>query len=178
MNSELNPFELTFENRWILYYHDKNNRDWSKESFIKIMEIKNIGEFWQLYNNINFTNNIYFLMKNDIFPLWETDENKDGGVWTINFPRKCGQKMWNLFSMLLVGETMYNEEMNDDDINGISIRPKYNQCLIKIWTKNNQNLDYFCKKYNTNEILTHTNMKLNEMKFEKHRDNNDNKIEK
>jgi hypothetical protein len=41
---------MDLSNQWNLWYHyDKEN--WSISGFKKIYEIKNIEDFWKLYNN-------------------------------------------------------------------------------------------------------------------------------
>lgn len=121
-------------NKWTLWLHNKNERSWKPESFIKIYDIYTVEDFWNVYNNIRtFCTEIFFLMRDDIFPLWETPENVNGGTWNIIVPRKTANKIWIELSCLTIGMTLLNKHFNS--INGISIRPKFSNSIIKIWTK-------------------------------------------
>ena len=141
----MDPKKLTLENKWTLWFHSKNNRNWDKESYTKICEIYTVNDFWQIFNHIkNFTTEMYFLMKDDIFPMWECDDNKNGGAWTFDFDRNYGHDIWVNISLLLIGGTLSFD--NYDDINGISIKPKYSSSIVKVWTKSINNSscdDYF-----------------------------------
>jgi hypothetical protein len=79
-------------------------------------------------------------MKNDITPMWEDEENKNGGCWSFKIQEKEASKLWEELSLYLVSETI--SKINDD-IQGLSIcLKKNNHSIIKIWnkdTKNNNN---------------------------------------
>lgn len=147
------PSKLKLENTWTLWFHQKNNREWNHESFTKIYTISTVQDFWRVYNNIsNFDKELFFLMKGDIFPLWEEPENRNGGTWNISVPRKKGVEMWIDLCLLLVGETFCTNFNNGHHINGISIRPKFSNSLIKIWMGVNDMSIPIEKKYNIKEI--------------------------
>jgi hypothetical protein len=73
-----------------------------------------------------------FLMRNNIDPLWEHKDNIRGGSWSIKLQKGDLYDIWTTISIYLI-----NENISDENINGISISPKKNFCIIKIWTKNN-----------------------------------------
>lgn len=150
--------EYPLEHTWVLWLHLKNNRDWSRDSFIEISKIKTIQNFWRVYNNIRFDNEIYFLMKEGVFPLWETEENKNGGTWSMSILRNISNDFWLNLSMLLVGLTLSN---NYEDINGISIRPKFSNSIVKIWTKSKKSKDKFDLFFDMKKILEYGNIKFN-----------------
>jgi len=139
--------ELPLENKWTLWLHKKDNRNWGRDSFHKIYDITTVQNFWQVYNNVIFDTELLFLMKNDIFPLWEDPQNASGGTWSMKIPRQSANEIWTNICLLLIGETM---SLDMDHINGISIRPKFSNSIIKLWT--NTKLDTFNKHYNMNEL--------------------------
>lgn len=146
---EIDGSLIEFENKWTLWYHEKNNRNWDKLSYTKIFEIKTIKDLWGVYNNINnFDAQLYFLMKNDIFPLWEDTNNRSGGCWNFVIPRGISKDVWKNLSLLLVGLTI-NKKNSNDGICGISIHPRREETFIKIWTnKPESNLE----EYNIPEL--------------------------
>ena len=78
-------------NKWVLWYHDGGN-DWTINAYEKKGEFDSVEDFWKLYNNLStVANNFFFLMKEGHAPIWETPENKDGGIWTYKIPKeRCG----------------------------------------------------------------------------------------
>ena len=122
-------------NKYVLWSHDLFNKDWSITSYNKIHEITNVSEFWQLFNNfhrIGLKYSHFFLMKDGINPTWEDISNRNGGICSIRIELNDSPEIWND-----LGINMVCEILNDDpnDINGISISPKNNWAIIKIWNK-------------------------------------------
>lgn len=69
----------------------------------KVVSFASVEEFWGLYNNIVPPSQLpgkanYYLFKDGIMPAWEDAQNKDGGKWSIQFPREKSKsvvdKMW------------------------------------------------------------------------------------
>lgn len=124
--------------RWSIWYHHQKN-SWKLESYKKIFEINNIEDFWIFNNNINLLGGInsqhYFMMREDIFPIWEDENNKNGGCWSIKIPLERSYELWIKLSMYIIGETLTNNELL---INGISVCAKNNTTsVVKIWINDN-----------------------------------------
>jgi hypothetical protein len=130
---------MEFKNTWnVWYHHTKDN--WKLSGYRQIYNITNIKNFWELYNNWNKLGGIlskqFFVMKNNITPLWEDKMNINGGCWSLKININLADKLWEYLSILLVGEKIYD----NDNINGLSICVKKNNiCVIKIWIKDNNN---------------------------------------
>ena len=70
--------------KWTLWYHKSNDSDWSLESYIKLASFSSIEEFSIVYNSLKPThvqNAMLFLMRDKINPIWESEENRDGGCF-------------------------------------------------------------------------------------------------
>ena len=76
-------------------------------------------------------------MRENIFPIWEAPENKKGGCWSYMISKLDIDKIWIKTSIKLIGETLTNID-NIYNINGISLSPRTNVGIIKIWTKTNK----------------------------------------
>ena len=125
-------------NKWSIWYHHQKN-SWKLESYKKIFEINNIEEFWIFNDNIDRLGGInsqhYFMMREDITPIWEDENNKNGGCWSIKIPLERSYELWIKLSMYIIGETLTN---NDFLINGISVCAKNNTTsVVKIWINDN-----------------------------------------
>lgn len=128
-----------FKNEWILWYHHQKD-NWSLDGYRKLYTIKNISDFWNLYNNWDkiggIRNKHFFLMKNNIKPLWEDPENIKGGCWSYKLNDFLIPEIWEFLSIYLVAEKL---SKNPDNICGISVcNKKNNNSVIKIWIKINK----------------------------------------
>lgn len=127
-------------NKWNLWYHHEKD-NWKLSGYKKIYEINTIGDFWRLNNNWNklkgINNKHYFLMKDDITPLWEDPMNLNGGCWSFKVHEDQSEKLWtDLSSYLICGQIIDNS----NDTVGISISlKKNNNSVIKIWNKDSKN---------------------------------------
>ena len=132
--------DLKFNSKWSIWYHHYKN-SWKLESYRKIYEINNIFDFWIFNNNIELLGGInsqhYFMMREDISPIWEDTNNKNGGCWSIKIPLEKSYELWTKLSMYIVGETLTND---NNLINGISICAKNSSTsVVKIWINDSKN---------------------------------------
>lgn len=150
---ELINFNL--QNRWCLYYHALNSNDWSIESYKKIMEIKNYHDLCFMLSKIDNINcGMFFLMKEDIKPTYEDEQNKNGGYWSLRISKKETNELWKKIIYYLVIEGIMENNEEEKLINGISIGPKINNCIFKIW-----NGDF--KKLNNNSLRSDLDIFVN-----------------
>ena len=75
----------------------------------------------------------FFLMRDTILPIWEDKNNINGGYWSFKIAIHNIHNAWNEITMALIGENILKDKTNIYSINGISISPKKNFCIIKIW---------------------------------------------
>lgn len=125
-----------------LWYHNPNNKIWDLESYIKIIEFDNIESFWICNNIFNYDiiiNGMFFLMKKNINPMWEDLQNIEGGCISLKLTRDRSFDLWNKISIYLLSNNLTN------NINGISISPKKNFNIIKLWF--NEKIDYKTYKF-------------------------------
>ena len=121
---------------WVLWYHSLDEKEWTKDTYTKICELKSLKEFFATYNSFSsFMKGMFFLMRKDIFPQWEDESNINGGYWSFKIPKQVGDKAWYDISAACIGECLTKIPENMDNINGISFSPKINNCIIKILNK-------------------------------------------
>ena len=133
--------------KWTLWGHLPHDTDWSLESYKQIYEISSIKDAVVLNENLPdsiIKNCMLFLMRKGIKPTWEYPKNYDGGSFSFKINNRFVINSWKNLSYVLLGETLTNPEIGDY-INGISVSPKKNFCIIKIWLSN-------CK-YNNPDII-------------------------
>ena len=126
-------------NVWTLWFHNPESDDWTEKSYIKIYTFNTIEQFWALFNKIpalHLSTGMYFLMKNNILPLWEDKNNITGGCWSYKVGKKdASQGYLDLLKSIISENTCPD---HPDIINGASISPKKGFCIIKVWNNDNK----------------------------------------
>jgi translation initiation factor 4E len=154
-------------NSWSLWNHLPTN-DYSDEiwkninTYQKIITISSIEEMLlitELLPESLLYKSMLFMMKDNIYPMWEDPLNNNGGGFSYQIQLKNIKLVWNYLIYLLVGNSMSNDEQFLKDICGLSISPKKGGFIIlKIWMTNCNYKDKDPKKYilcNIKELNQH-----------------------
>jgi hypothetical protein len=123
-------------NNWVLWAHLPHDTNWSLDSYKKISNINYIEEYIELYKNIPDTmilKCMLFTMKEGIKPMWEDINNINGGCFSYKVLDTNIINTWTTLNYMLLGETLMKDEKLSQYINGISISPKKNFSIVKIW---------------------------------------------
>ena len=124
---------------WNYYYHLPNDKTWDLTSYKLIIEnIDNAEKLIAINETIpeNIIKNcMLFIMRSGITPMWEDKMNRNGGCFSFKVPNKQVQLAWRSLFYSICGETLCIEKKNNQFINGITISPKRNFCIIKIWLR-------------------------------------------
>lgn len=138
----MNEYKLI--NKWTFYIHLQNSNDWTIHSYYNIMEIDNITSAYLLNEYLGedlFKNSLFFLMKNNIEPLWENEYNKNGGSFSLKIHNKEVNRIWKIIYYKLIGETLCKDKEIMKKITGISNSPKKTFTILKIWTCDCENIN-------------------------------------
>ena len=151
-----------FTNKYTLWFHSVNDEKWGIDSYTKVSNIKNMDDYLYTFKKINnITSGMFFLMKNNIQPIYEDKANRKGGIWTFKISKKVANDVWLKTSLLYCLNKLTNKSSDCNIINGISISPKINNCIFKIWINKSKNVNIKILKNNINYIY------LNEALFRK-----------
>lgn len=128
-----NNQNIELERKWIVYFHDYMDTNWNRESYEKLSDITNIIDFWTVFNIIKdkLSLGMFFFMKEDIFPKWDDNENIKMSYMSIKILKTNASEFMEQILTHLLTEKIFLD--NPDLINGISISPKKNFCICKIW---------------------------------------------
>ena len=153
--------EYLLKNKWILWYHSLKNKSWDNNSYVKVIEIKSLLDYKLLEEIMRINhlqNGMFFLMKNDIFPTWEDPKNRMGGCISFKYDNNILNE-WLKILLLCITEELsdYNKE-----INGLSISPKKEFNILKVWIKDDS------KDYKTLIKQYDPFMKLDKCMYKKH----------
>ena len=122
--------------RWTLWAHLPHDTDWSVGSYKNIMTLSTVEEAACLYAAVPpdmVKNCMLFLMRDGIKPTWEDDKNRSGGCFSHKIANKGVDKAWKNVSYLLMGGGLSSSAKTLQRVNGITISPKKNFCILKIW---------------------------------------------
>lgn len=127
---------------WTLWAHLPHDIDWSVNSYKKIITLFDIESSITVFETLPekmISNCMLFLMRNNILPMWEDASNVNGGCFSYKVSNKCVSGVWKKLAYSLIGETLTNDKKLRPNINGITISPKKNFCIIKVWISNREN---------------------------------------
>lgn len=122
--------------KWTFWAHLPHDTDWTIDSYKKLVTISSLEEVITLNNIIPdemICNCMIFIMRDGIDPLWEDINNVNGGSFSFKVGNDIVCKLWKEIVYSLIGESLIEDEVNNKKINGITISPKKNFCIIKIW---------------------------------------------
>jgi hypothetical protein len=142
--SDSNSTEYKLYDKWTLWAHLPHDTDWTFDSYTRILTFNTVEAIITLLETIPdemITNCMLFIMRDGIKPMWEDPKNKKGGCFSYKINNKNVSSVWKNLSYSLVGESLTDDVKVRANINGITISPKKNFCIVKIWLANcnNQN---------------------------------------
>lgn len=123
--------------KWNLYYHLPHDKNWALSGYTIIMDsIDTIEKVIALNETIHeniVKNCMLFVMREGITPMWEDPRNRNGGCFSYKVINKAVPEVWRNLFYALSGESLCVDDSHNKHINGITISPKKNFCIIKIW---------------------------------------------
>jgi len=123
--------------KWNLYYHLPHDTKWDLQSYNTILgDIDSVEQVVALNEAIpesTVKNCMLFLMRKGISPMWEDPKNRAGGCFSYKVLNKQVPDIWKTLFYMTCGESLTTNKSNTNHINGITISPKKNFCIIKIW---------------------------------------------
>lgn len=134
-SNTLNQYAL--ESKWNVYYHLPQCKSWDLSSYKIIMKhIDNARNVIALNETIHPNIIKYcmlFAMREGITPMWEDPKNRNGGSFSFKVLNKLVVDVWKSLFYALCGETIFIDSKYSRLVNGITVSPKKNFCIVKIW---------------------------------------------
>jgi len=123
--------------KWVLYHHLPSNKDWTLSGYEIVMpDIDTIEKTIALNETIPedvIKFSMWFVMRKGITPLWEDPKNACGGNFSYKVVNKNVFEVWKHMFYLLCGGSLCENPEHSKYLNGITISPKKNFCILKIW---------------------------------------------
>lgn len=120
--------------KWVLWYHDPSNNDYSLESYIRIYEITTVEEFWSLIDGIPkdvWESGMFFFMREGIRPLWDAPENDKGGAWSKKIDASDTYTVFIDCMVHCIANSFLKSQ--NEIIAGVTVSPKGQFHIIKVW---------------------------------------------
>ena len=125
--------------KWVLWAHLPHNTDWSINSYIKVFEFTTIEDTVALIEelpSVLVENCMLFIMRDGIKPIWEDPQNRNGGSFSYKVLNKLVYEVWKDLTYCIVGNSISQSKDFVDSVSGITISPKKNFCIVKVWMSN------------------------------------------
>ena len=124
---------------WTLWGHLPHDTDWSLKSYIKLYDFNTVEQAVSVTEMLPpklVVNCMLFLMREGITPIWEDVRNRNGGCFSYKVSNKDVPDCWRQLTYALVGNCISPNKALLPVVNGITISPKKNFCIVKIWLAN------------------------------------------
>lgn len=154
----------SLQSEWIYWAHSPTDTVWTIQSYKSIMNVKYVEELISLLHVLPekmLTSYMFFIMKNNILPLWEDKNNINGGCFSYKVSNKYVKEVWTTLAYAMCGNTITTDPEFNRSIAGMTISPKKSFCIIKLWMTN-------CIHQNPNKIIMIQNLNHKECFFKKH----------
>jgi hypothetical protein len=125
--------------KWTLWAHLPHDTDWSITSYKVIYDMETVEgtiAIIETLPEVLVKNCMLFIMRHGIKPIWEDPRNRNGGCFSYKISNKNVYDVWRKLTYLLVGESLSKQVSFVENVTGITISPKKNFCIIKIWMSN------------------------------------------
>ena len=73
-------------------------------------------------------------MREDTKPVYEAEENREGGAITIRVPTDCAKDIWSSFIVHAVCDELFIPGEDPKQVKGVIISPKRGNIIIQVWT--------------------------------------------
>ena len=148
------PKNMILKSKWTLWVHSTRDRNWNIDSYQDIYEFETVDDVLKIainFKHLGIKHQHFFIMRSGIKPIWEDINNREG--CTCSFRTEIEYvghndsipmiELWEYLMYSILGETLLDD---NSIINGLSLTPKNNWAIIKIWNKNNNDLTEILKK--------------------------------
>lgn len=125
--------------KWVLWAHLPQDPDWTVKSYKKIYTFKTVEETIGITESLPadlVKNCMLFIMRENVNPMWEDPKNRNGGCFSYKVSNKSVVDVWRDLTYVLIGDTISTNSTFVNSVTGITISPKKNFCIVKIWMTN------------------------------------------
>lgn len=139
IGTPISPQTNALPGKWDLYYHLPNDQKWDISSYKTIASnVQTVEQAIAINEKLPekvVKHCMLFAMRTGITPMWEDKHNRNGGCFSFKVLNKQVYEVWKTLFYALCGETLSRDQKYSKLINGITISPKKNFCIVKVWLR-------------------------------------------
>lgn len=124
---------------WVMHYRPPTGKhsDYEK-SIMPICKVDTAPGFWTVYSHLKRPSSLptvsdYHFFKEGIRPVWEDEENRRGGKWTMRVKKGVADRYWEDLLLAMIGEQFAEAS---DEVCGAVVSVRSGEDVFSIWTKN------------------------------------------
>lgn len=124
---------------WVIHYRPptSKNSDYEK-STRPLCRIATVQAFWSVYSHLRRPSALptvsdYHFFKDGIRPVWEDEENRRGGKWTMRLKKGVADRYWEDLLLAMIGDQFAEAS---EEVCGAVVSVRSGEDVFSIWTKN------------------------------------------
>ena len=127
--------EAYLDDTWTLWFHDPADADWTNSSYTQVAAISSANNFWAVHSLVGdkIRLGMFFLMREHVFPCWDDPNNLNGGSLSMKVSNDAAHSFWETLCARMLSETLVRGDDAGRCVNGLSVTPKNNFCVFKLW---------------------------------------------
>jgi translation initiation factor 4E len=145
MTTDTTPPAHPLKDSWVFWLRppiSKSNgyvADYEKTLHKVSQPLDTVEDFWLSYKHLNRPSALphvtdYHFFKSGIRPIWEDDDNKNGGKWIVRLKKGVADRYWELLLMNLIGNQFID---TSDEICGVVLSVRNGEDILSVWTRSN-----------------------------------------
>ena len=123
--------------RWNLHLHLCEEKSWDLASYRAVqLGISTAEEVVHLCERVHenlLKRCMFFVMRAGISPQWEDPRNRNGGCFSFKVAYRQIHAVWRQLFYAVCGESLCREAGQNARVNGLTVSPKKNFCILKVW---------------------------------------------
>ncbi|KAK5119890.1 hypothetical protein LTR85_007216 [Meristemomyces frigidus] len=138
-SKEFSSTQWPLKHAWVVYYRPPTSKNSDYEKSIKpLCRAQTAQEFWQVYAHLKRPSALptvsdYHFFKDGIRPVWEDEENKRGGKWTMRLKKGVADRYWEDLLLAMIGDQFAEAS---EEVCGAVVSVRSGEDVFSIWTKN------------------------------------------
>lgn len=123
----------------MIWYRPPASKNSDYEKSIKpLYKMSTAQEFWRVYTHLKRPSALpvvsdYHMFKGNIRPVWEDEENKQGGKWIIRLKKGVIDRYWDDMLLAIIGDQFAEA---GEEVCGMVVSVRSGEDVFSVWTKN------------------------------------------
>ena len=125
------------QHKWDAYCHLPQSTDWSlagyRAVFLGMATAEDVISLCEAVPEAMLRFAMWFVMRSGVAPQWEDPRNRNGGSFSFKLLHRQVPEIWTNVFLALTGSSLCRNAQHHANVMGITISPKKNFCILKIW---------------------------------------------